>query len=540
MLFSSIPFLYTFLPCVLIVYFLVPNCLKNAVLLLSSLFFYAWGEPRFVVFMVIAIIQGYVFGLLAETYRGRPQAKLCLYASAAVSLGLLGYCKYADFFIGSFNSLTGLSLPLLHVALPIGISFYTFQILSYVIDVYRGNAAAQRNFIDLAAYVAMFPQLIAGPIVRYTDIAPQLKHRTHTLSDTAYGARRFIIGLSKKVLLANVLYELISAYKDGAETSVLFTWLYAAAYILHLYFDFSGYSDMAIGLGRIFGFYFPENFNYPYISASVTEFWRRWHMSLGSWFRDYVYIPLGGNRVSRGKWFRNIFIVWLLTGLWHGAAWTFILWGLFFALFLTAEKLWYGQALARTKLLKHVYVLLLIVVSFVLFDAASVQDALRTIAALFGLGQADGVHVRHGPRRGVELDRQRDQLEQHHHGVHDDGERRELITHQYDAQHEQEDPRVRGQVHHGHDGPADLHGRVVLGVLAGMPHLVARGCRGRDGAPVERVGRERHRVRARVEEVLARPAAVHRHVRHAVVGEHAPRGLGAGEPVGDGHPRVLL
>ena len=386
MLFSSIPFLYTFLPCVLIVYFLVPNCLKNAVLLLSSLFFYAWGEPRFVVFMVIAIIQGYVFGLLAETYRGRPQAKLCLYASAAVSLGLLGYCKYADFFIGSFNSLTGLSLPLLHVALPIGISFYTFQILSYVIDVYRGNAAAQRNFIDLAAYVAMFPQLIAGPIVRYTDIAPQLKHRTHTLSDAAYGARRFIIGLSKKVLLANVLYELISAYKDGAETSVLFTWLYAAAYILHLYFDFSGYSDMAIGLGRIFGFYFPENFNYPYISASITEFWRRWHMSLGSWFRDYVYIPLGGNRVSRGKWFRNIFIVWLLTGLWHGAAWTFILWGLFFALFLTAERLWYGQALARTKLLKHVYVLLLIVVSFVLFDAASVQDALRTIAALFGLG----------------------------------------------------------------------------------------------------------------------------------------------------------
>ena len=386
MLFSSIPFLYTFLPCVLIVYFLVPGCLKNTVLLLSSLFFYAWGEPRFVVFMVIAIIQGYVFGLLAETYRGRPQAKLCLYASAAVSLGLLGYCKYADFFIGSFNNLTGLSLPLLHVALPIGISFYTFQILSYVIDVYRGNAAAQRNFIDLAAYVAMFPQLIAGPIVRYTDIAPQLKHRTHTLSDAAYGARRFIIGLSKKVLLANVLYELISAYKDGAETSVLFTWLYAAAYILHLYFDFSGYSDMAIGLGRIFGFYFPENFNYPYISASVTEFWRRWHMSLGSWFRDYVYIPLGGNRVSRGKWFRNIFIVWLLTGLWHGAAWTFILWGLFFALFLTAEKLWYGQALARTKLLKHVYVLLLIVVSFVLFDAASVQDALRTIAALFGLG----------------------------------------------------------------------------------------------------------------------------------------------------------
>ena len=298
----------------------------------------------------------------------------------------MGYCKYADFFISGFNTLTGLSLPLLHVALPIGISFYTFQILSYVIDVYRGDVTAQRNLIDLAAYVAMFPQLIAGPIVRYADIAPQLKHRTHTLADAAYGARRFILGLSKKVLLANVLYELISTYKSSTETSVLFVWLYAAAYVLHLYFDFSGYSDMAIGLGRIFGFHFPENFDYPYISASVTEFWRRWHMSLGSWFRDYVYIPLGGNRVSRSKWFRNIFIVWLLTGLWHGAAWTFILWGLFFAVFLSAEKLWYGRALAETRIFKHLYVLLLIVVSFVLFDAASVQDALRTIAALFGLG----------------------------------------------------------------------------------------------------------------------------------------------------------
>ena len=387
MLFSSIPFLYTFLPCVLILYFLVPGCLKNTVLLLSSLFFYAWGEPRFVVFMVIAIVQGYVFGLLAEKFRDRPKrAKLCLWASAAISLGLLCYCKYADFFISGFNTLTGLSLPLLHVALPIGISFYTFQILSYVIDVYRGDVTAQRNLIDLAAYVAMFPQLIAGPIVRYADIAPQLKHRTHTLADAAYGARRFILGLSKKVLLANVLYELISTYKSSPETSVLFVWLYAAAYVLHLYFDFSGYSDMAIGLGRIFGFHFPENFDYPYISASVTEFWRRWHMSLGSWFRDYVYIPLGGNRVSRAKWFRNIFIVWLLTGLWHGAAWTFILWGLFFAVFLTAEKLWYGRALAETRIFKHLYVLLLIVVSFVLFDAASVQDALRTIAALFGLG----------------------------------------------------------------------------------------------------------------------------------------------------------
>lgn len=398
MLFSSIPFLYTFLPCVLILYFLVPGWLKNTVLLLSSLFFYAWGEPRFVVFMVIAIVQGYVFGLLAEKFRDRPKrAKLCLWASAVVSLGLLGYCKYADFFISGFNTLTGLSLPLLHVALPIGISFYTFQILSYVIDVYRGDVTAQRNLIDLAAYVAMFPQLIAGPIVRYADIAPQLKHRTHTLADAAYGARRFILGLSKKVLLANVLYELISAYKSAANVSVLFVWLYAAAYVLHLYFDFSGYSDMAIGLGRIFGFHFIENFNYPYISASVTEFWRRWHMSLGSWFRDYVYIPLGGNRVSKAKWFRNIFIVWLLTGLWHGAAWNFVLWGGYFGLLLLTERLWLGKRLARAPAaVQHALLLLLVTLGFVLFRAESLQACGQTLRAMFGgapLWDADALYA---------------------------------------------------------------------------------------------------------------------------------------------------
>lgn len=398
MLFSSIPFLYTFLPCVLILYFLVPGWLKNTVLLLSSLFFYAWGEPRFVVFMVIAIVQGYVFGLLAEKFRDRPKrAKLCLWASAVVSLGLLGYCKYADFFISGFNTLTGLSLPLLHVALPIGISFYTFQILSYVIDVYRGDVTAQRNLIDLAAYVAMFPQLIAGPIVRYADIAPQLKRRTHTLADAAYGARRFILGLSKKVLLANVLYELISAYKSAANVSVLFVWLYAAAYVLHLYFDFSGYSDMAIGLGCIFGFHFIENFNYPYISASVTEFWRRWHMSLGSWFRDYVYIPLGGNRVSKAEWFRNIFIVWLLTGLWHGAAWNFVLWGGYFGLLLLTERLWLGKRLARAPAaVQHALLLLLVTLGFVLFRAESLRDCWQTLRAMFGgapLWDADALYA---------------------------------------------------------------------------------------------------------------------------------------------------
>ncbi len=390
MLFSSIPFLYYFLPCVLLVYFLAPRCLKNTVLLLSSLFFYAWGEPRFVVFMLIAIVQGYGFGLLVEKFRGGRGARLCLALSAVLSLGLLAYCKYADFFLSTFNALTGLSIPLLKVALPIGISFYTFQILSYVVDVYRGDVPAQRNFIDLAAYVAMFPQLIAGPIVRYSDIAGQLKTRTHSLENAALGARRFILGLAKKVLLANVLYALISAYKSAGEKTVLFTWLYAIAYVLHLYFDFSGYSDMAIGLGRIFGFHFAENFSYPYISRSVTEFWRRWHMSLGTWFRDYVYIPLGGNRAGRARWLLNILVVWLLTGLWHGAAWTFVLWGLFFAVFLTAEKLWYGRALARTHAAKHLYVLLLVVVSFVLFDSASLGEAVRTIGALFGAGGLAG------------------------------------------------------------------------------------------------------------------------------------------------------
>ena len=389
MLFSSIPFLYYFLPLTLLCYFLAPRRAKNAVLLLFSLVFYAWGEPKYVLFMVVSILQGYFFGRLVEKYRiSNPRrSKLFLTASVLFSLLLLGYCKYADFFIRSFNAVTGLSVPLLRVALPIGISFYTFQILSYVVDVHRGTVAAQRNLIDLGTYIAMFPQLIAGPIVRYADIEPQLKERRSTPAMVAAGAQRFVLGLGKKVLIANVLYQLITVYKATTQPSVLYSWMYAAAYMLHIYFDFSGYSDMAIGLGRIFGFHFTENFNYPYISASVTEFWRRWHMSLGSWFRDYVYIPLGGNRVSNAKWFRNIFIVWLLTGLWHGAAWTFILWGLFFAVFLTAEKLWYGEALAQTRFLKHLYVLLLIAVSFVIFDAASVSDAFRTIGSLFGLGR---------------------------------------------------------------------------------------------------------------------------------------------------------
>ena len=387
MLFSSIPFLYYFLPLVLAVYFLTPRAGKNAVLFLSSLLFYAWGEPRFCIFMLLSILQGYVFGRLIEKYaQNKKRSKLFLTASVALSLALLAYCKYADFFLSSVNAVTGLSFKLLHVTLPIGISFYTFQILSYVVDVYRGEVPAQKSFLKLGTYIAMFPQLIAGPIVRYADIAPQLDSRQTTLEDVSSGACRFVIGLSKKVLLANVLYELITAFQQSRDLSVLYFWLYAVSFALQLYFDFSGYSDMAIGLGRIFGFRFQENFNYPYISGSITEFWRRWHISLGSWFRDYVYIPLGGNRVSKAKWLRNILVVWMLTGLWHGASWTFVLWGLGFAVLLVAEKLVYGGLLQRTHVLKHVYTLLLVTLSFVLFNADSVSEAFSQLGAMFGAG----------------------------------------------------------------------------------------------------------------------------------------------------------
>ncbi len=387
MLFSGIPFLYYFLPLVLAVYFLVPRGAKNAVLFASSLLFYAWGEPRFCVFMLLSIAQGYVFGRLIERNRKHTRrSKLFLTASVCLSLGLLGYCKYADFFISSLNAVTGASIKLLHVVLPIGISFYTFQILSYVVDVYRGSVPAQKSFLKLGTYIAMFPQLIAGPIVRYAEIAPQLDSRQTTLEDVSSGACRFVIGLSKKVLLANVLYGLVTAFQQSRDLSVLYFWLYAVSFALQLYFDFSGYSDMAIGLGRIFGFRFSENFNYPYISASITEFWRRWHISLGSWFRDYVYIPLGGNRVSKAKWLRNILVVWMLTGLWHGASWNFVLWGLGFAVLLVAEKLVYGRLLQRTHVLKHVYTLLLVTLSFVLFNADSVSEAVSQLGAMFGAG----------------------------------------------------------------------------------------------------------------------------------------------------------
>ena len=384
MLFSSIPFLFYFLPIVMVLYFASPKKFRNTVLLLSSLFFYGWGEPRFLIFMLISITQGYVFGLLIEKYQGMKRSKVFLVASVILSLSLLCYCKYADFFIQNFNALTGMSVPLLNIALPIGISFYTFQILSYTVDVYRKDTAAQHNFINLATYIAMFPQLIAGPIVRYSDIAKQLENRTHSFEKAAAGTKRFIIGLAKKILLANLLGELVSIYKQTSDNSLIFCWIYIFAYMLHIYFDFSGYSDMAIGLGKIFGFDFLENFNYPFISSSITEFWRRWHISLGSWFRDYLYIPLGGNRVSTPRFLLNILIVWMATGFWHGAAWTYILWGLYFALILACEKFGLLKLLSKTRVTGHIYVILLTAISFAIFDAATVTDAAKQIGSMFG------------------------------------------------------------------------------------------------------------------------------------------------------------
>ena len=390
MIFSSIPFLYYFLPLVLLVYFLMPWRGKNAVLLIASLIFYGWGEPKLLGLMVLTIALFYGCGLAIGRCEAKRWKKIWLGVSVVCGVGLLAVFKYADFFIGSFNSLTGLSIPLLKLALPVGISFYTFQCLSYTIDVYRGNVPAQKNPISFGAYVALFPQLIAGPIVRYVDVARELDSRTHSWENVSLGLRRFLVGLGKKVILADNFALLIKLFRESSEPSVLFYWMYAAAFMLNIYFDFSGYSDMAIGLGRIFGFRFCENFDYPYLSKSVTEFWRRWHMSLGSWFRDYVYIPLGGNRVSKGRWVCNILAVWMLTGLWHGAAWNFVLWGLVFAVLLLAEK--WIPALGRLPVVvRHGYVLLAVMLSFVLFNAESFAQVGRDFASLFGFGGLPGV-----------------------------------------------------------------------------------------------------------------------------------------------------
>ena len=382
MLFSSIPFLFYYLPIVLIAYFLMPKAGRNGLLLAASLLFYAWGEPRYVVLMVATILAFYGFGLAIQHSRRK---KLWLTLSVVTGLAALAVFKYANFAVENFNALTGLSVPALKLALPIGISFYTFQCISYAVDVYRGDAKAQKNVIHFGAYVALFPQLIAGPIVRYVEVERALEDRKTTWEDFTEGLFGFLVGLGKKILLANQFGALTEVFRASGEKSVLFFWLYGIAFALHIYFDFSGYSDMAVGLGRIFGFRFPRNFNYPYISRSVTEFWRRWHMTLSQWFRDYVYIPMGGNRVGKGRWVINILTVWMLTGLWHGAAWNFVAWGLLFAVLLLVEK-WVPFLTRLPGFLRHIYVSLIVIVSFMIFNASSLVQAAGDLGGLLGIG----------------------------------------------------------------------------------------------------------------------------------------------------------
>lgn len=386
MLFSSLIFLYAFLPCTLLAYFLTPKRGKNPVLLLASLLFYAWGEPRYLILILLNILLGFTAGLGIHRFRGRLLGRLFLLTSVAGSLGLLCCFKYGDFFLSAINGALGISLPLWRLALPVGISFYTFQILSYTIDLYRGDVEVQRNPVSFALYVALFPQLIAGPIVRYRDVAQELQERKHSTAMAYEGACRFLVGLGKKVILANNLGLLCQSYRSSADPTVLFAWLSALGFFLQIYYDFSGYSDMAIGLGRILGFHFPENFRYPYCSRSVTEFWRRWHMTLGAWFRDYVYIPLGGNRTGKLRWMGNILLVWCLTGLWHGAGWNFLLWGLFYAILLLGEKLWYGPFLAKMPWFSHIYLLLSVLLGFVLFQGGSLEQSWEDFRAMLGAG----------------------------------------------------------------------------------------------------------------------------------------------------------
>ena len=393
MVFSSTIFLCIFLPLVLLGYYICPKKGRNLFLLIASLVFYAWGEPKYVFLMIFSIIANYVFGLLMEKYRqSSRRLKLMLVLSVIIDLGLLCVFKYTDFIISNINAAFGANFDLLKLALPIGISFYTFQAMSYTIDVYRGDVKVQRNIIDFGMYITMFPQLIAGPIVRYADVEKQLRDRHVTAQDFSEGAMRFVVGLGKKVLLANQIGALWSEiYALGGSGSALMAWLGAIAFTFQIYFDFSGYSDMAIGLGRMFGFKFPENFRYPYQSVSITDFWRRWHITLSTWFREYLYIPLGGNRRGFARQALNLLIVWTLTGFWHGAGWNFILWGLYYFAILFIEKLFLLKVLDRApKILRHIYSLLLIVLGWVIFACDDIAVLLPFIGSMFGANGALG------------------------------------------------------------------------------------------------------------------------------------------------------
>ena len=384
MLFTSISFLYYFLPASIIIYFITPKKYKNIILLIASLLFYFYGEPKYVFLMILEIIIAYIGAILIDKYKN--QSKNILIITLFIHVFLLIIFKYTDFIIQTINDISNANIKLLNIALPIGISFYTFQIISYIIDVYNGKVKVQKNIIKLATYVSLFPQLVAGPIVRYQTVEKELDNRVHSFNNFAYGIRRFSVGLAKKVLIANALGELCSKAPATSEETVVFFWIFGISYMLQLYFDFSAYSDMAIGLGRIFGFHFPENFNYPYISKSITEFWRRWHISLSTWFKDYVYIPLGGNRVSRYKQIRNILIVWLLTGIWHGANWTFLIWGLLFGIILIIEKIFLNKFMEKLpSFIRRIYVLFIVMILFIIFSSDNMSVALSNIKGLFGM-----------------------------------------------------------------------------------------------------------------------------------------------------------
>lgn len=390
MLFSSVSFLYYFLPITLILYFVSKDKYKNIILLLASLFFYFYGEPKYTVLMLISAFSAYIHGILIEKFREKGYSKLFLVSGLVVSLGILIVFKYMDFIIKNINYISNSNIKLLRLVLPIGISFYTFQGLSYIVDVYKKDAKVCRSFVDFATYVCLFPQLIAGPIVRYTTIEDELKNRTHSFDKFAYGVNRFVVGLAKKVILANNLGMIVDIMTKSNEKSVLSYWMVAIFFSLQIYYDFSGYSDMAIGLGRMFGFDFLENFNYPFISKSIKEFWRRWHISLSSFFRDYVYIPLGGNRVSRGRWIFNLLIVWSLTGLWHGDSWNFILWGLYFALLLIIENLFLQNILSKLPaLIQHIYAKFFIIISFVIFNNENIKDLWSSLYNMFNFRGLD-------------------------------------------------------------------------------------------------------------------------------------------------------
>lgn len=386
MVFSSLPFLFFYLPAVLLIYKLSPLKIRNLFLLLASLFFYGWGEPIYITIMFLSIAVDYTHGVLVEKWRSDDRkARMAVASSVIFNLLILVFFKYWDFLAGSINTLTGLALPILGIPLPIGISFYTFQTMSYTIDVYRKDAPVQKNVISFGAFVTLFPQLIAGPIIQYKSVAEQLKNRREDLAKFVGGVQRFCVGAAKKVLLANAIGQLWDLSLADNDLTVVGAWLGLVAYAFQIYFDFSGYSDMAIGLGRMFGFEFIENFNYPYISRSVVEFWKRWHISLTNWFREYVYFPLGGNRVSRAKWIRNILVVWALTGIWHGAGWNFLLWGLYYAVFMLSERLFLGKWLEKLPTaLCHIYTMVVVLFGWALFAVENMGRLGEYLSACFG------------------------------------------------------------------------------------------------------------------------------------------------------------